>query len=141
MADVKKILKVIWRSLGTVIIIVGAVLAAFGILTIKRKFQQNKEDDNKVKPGEIKPGTVVVKPGEIKDESKNPFDDKYKAVVTNPDGSKDEIETPIPDDKIDEIVKNDMEVTDFDPEHEKTVDNLLDLIKKNKAALEARRQG
>ena len=133
MAKVMNILKKIWKYLDLAVVVILALLAAFGIISLKKKLQQKKDDDDVVKPDEIKPGTDVVTPGKFDPKPDNPFDDDY--TIVTPAG--DEIETPIPDDKIDEIIQPEGHVIDMEPKHEKKSDSLLDKIKKYKADMVA----
>ena len=118
-------LKKIKKIIDIIIGVFSVGLAVFGLFNIKKK--KNKPSGT-VKPDEIKPGTTVVKPGEIKNRDNVPFRDKNK--IKTKDGK--EIETPIPDNKVKEVIKNKMEVNSFKPEHEKTADNILAKIAKYK---------
>jgi len=133
MANAMNILKKIWKYLDLALVVVLALLAAFGIISLKKKLQRDKDDEDVVSPDEIKPGTDVVKPGTFDPKPDNPFDDDY--TVVTPAG--DEIDTPIPDDKIGEIIQPEGHVIDVKPKHEKKSNSLLDKIKKYKADMVA----
>jgi len=129
MANVMSILKKIWKYLDLALVAVLALLAAFGMISLKKKLQQDKDDEGVVTPDEIKPGTDVVEPDKFDPQPDNPFDDDY--TVVTPAG--DEIDTPIPDDKIEEIIQPEGHIIDIKPKHEKKSNSLLDKIKKYKA--------
>ena len=119
----KKIKEIIEIGIG----IITTILAIFGIWSLVKRKKPKPEDDV-VKPNEIKPGTTVVKPKEFKNRDNNPVRDKNK--IKTKDGKT--IETPIPDNKVKETIKNEMEVDHFEPEHENLTDDLLDKIKELK---------
>jgi len=121
-------LKKLFKKLDLIIGIIGAIIAAIGFVSIKNKIKSKKDDNSKVKDDEIKPGTTVVKPDKMKDRSKNPIRDKY--VIVTKDGEK--IDSPIPDEKVKEVIRNEMEAKDFEEKHEKLSNNLLDKIRKYK---------
>lgn len=111
----------ILNIIKTIAAIVAAIFAIIGLTALKKKTKST----DKVEPEEIKEGTTVVKP-EIIDNSKGrPFDDDYE--ITTPDGEK--IETPIPDDHLNEIIRNKIEGTRSDPKHKKKSNKLLEKIK------------
>lgn len=124
-------LKKLWKYLDTIVVIILAMLAAFGIISIKKKFQQKQEENDTVKPDEIKPGYDTVKPDTFDPKPNNPFDNDYEVVT--PDGNK--IDTPIPDDKIDEIIQPNSHVVGVEPKHDKKSNNLLDKIRKYKTQI------
>jgi len=120
--------KKIVEKLDLILGIIGAIIAAVGIISIKNKIKSKREDSESVKPDEVKPGTTVVKPDKIKNRKGNPLRDKY--VIITKDGEK--IDSPIPDDKVKEVIRNEMEAEEFKGEHDKLSNKLLDKIKKYK---------